>query len=83
MDSTDRKFDEIANAEISAEANNLLDRQLARVRTWTEQRIANGEPADLRHLIRQVMAEPNKRGPVLVAYAAALTRLIEQEARHG
>lgn len=79
MEDTDEEFFSIANELISVEANSLLDRQLGRVRAWREGRQANGETADLRDLIAQVVAEPNKRGLVLAAYAAAMYRLLAQE----
>jgi hypothetical protein len=78
---TDQEFYAIANEIITEEAENLLDRQLARARTWRAERLANGETADLGDLITKVLSEPNKRGPVLAAYAAAMHRLLGLEDR--
>jgi hypothetical protein len=73
------EFDSIVDDLIFEEANGLLDRQKARCVKWRRERIANGEGAELRDLIVRVHSEPNKRGPVLAAYSAALWRLMEQE----
>lgn len=71
------EFDAIANNLIASEANDYLDKRLAAVERWVHQRTARGEPADLRCLIAQVMAEPNDRGPVIVSLCAALWRIRE------
>ena len=81
MNDTDSEFRGIANEMMAGEANNLLDQQMTRVIKWRQRQKAADEPADLMALIRQVQNEPNKRGPVLAAYAAALWRLLEQDHR--
>jgi hypothetical protein len=77
-DDLSRQFFDIANAEVSAEANKLLDKHLARVDQWCVVRAAHNDPADLRSLIEQIMQEPNHRAPVIVTLAAALWRLREE-----
>jgi thymidylate synthase len=81
MNDTDRAFRDIANEMMSGEANDLLEKQMARVLKWRQRQKAANEPADLLALIRQIQNEPNKRGPVMAAYAAAMWRLLEQEGR--
>lgn len=76
-------FDEIANNLVAQEANDYLDKRLEAVDTWVAEREANGERADLRCLIDQIMREPNARGPCLVALGAALWRLRESKVKHG
>jgi hypothetical protein len=78
---TDKEFLAIADDLVSAEANDLLDKQMAKALEWVEQRKANGEPADLRSMIQRFHQEPNRRGPVLAAYAAAMWRLLQQEGK--
>lgn len=81
MNQTDEQFRGIANDMMSDEANNLLNEQLDRVVEWRRRQREAGKPDDLMALIRQVHQEPNKRGPVLAAYAAAMWRLLEQNYR--
>ena len=74
-DELDREFFAIANDMAAAEANAYLDKRLAAVDLWVKRREKAGEPADLRTLVLQILHEPNERGPVIVALAAALWRL--------
>lgn len=74
-DELDREFFAIANDMAAAEANAYLDKRIAAVDLWVERRRKAGEPADLRSLVLQILHEPNDRGPVIVALAAALWRL--------
>lgn len=79
MDELNEQFFAIANDLAAQEANDYLDRRLAALDEWVAGREADDEPADLRSLILQVMHEPNKRGPVIVALCAAMWRLREME----
>lgn len=73
------EFDEIANNLVTDEALDYLDQRLRAVDVWAAEREANGQPADLRSLIDQVMHEPNARGPCIVALCAALWKVREYE----
>lgn len=73
------EFFEIANNLVADEANDHLDKWLARVDVWAAAREAEGKPVDLRHLISQVLHEPNDKTPVLVALSAAMWRLREMK----
>ena len=75
MDPNDREFFSIANNMVEDQAQDYLDKRLAQLDLWVQQREASGAPADLRSLIDQVMNEPNLRGPVIVALCTALWRL--------
>lgn len=79
----DDQFYDIANNLVAQEANDYLDKRLRAVDEWVAEREANGERADLRSLIDQIMHEPNQRGPCLVALGAALWRLRETKVNHG
>lgn len=69
-------------AEMVADgANSLLDRQLGRAKKWIAQREANGESATLYDFTKRCMQEPNKRRHLIMAYCAAMWRLIHQEDR--
>jgi hypothetical protein len=71
-------FKEITDMAMSDTAHRLLDTQLGRLKEWKRRREAAGLPCTLHDLIKQVMHEPNKRRHVLVAYSAALWRLMEE-----
>ena len=71
-------FKEITDAAMSSSADALLDKQIGRLREWRRRRLEAGLSCTLRDLIEQVMHEPNKRRHILVAYSAALWRLLEE-----
>lgn len=79
-DAVKDEFFAIANEMAAQEANDYLDRRMAAMEHWVQQREAAGEPADLRSLVMQVMGEPNQRGPVIVALCTAMWRLRERNA---
>jgi len=71
------EFDTIIAETMTAEANDLLDKQLARVTEWKRTLEATGHSATLHDLIKVTMAERSTRHHVIVAYSAALMRLME------
>lgn len=72
----DRMFKSITDEAIGAEASSLLCKQLTRCQMWAMERRAAGETATLADLIRQTISEPNERRHVLIAYSAALWKLM-------
>lgn len=72
-------FADLANEMVADHANQMLDTQVERVRTW--ERICNerGQIPTLRDLIVKVLKEPSIRHHVLAAYAAALWRFAHEE----
>lgn len=78
---TEEAFQQIASSEVQIEANDVLDKTLARTRKWRDDyRAAQRREPTLHDLIQQMLAEPSPRGPALVGLAAALWRLLEEEA---
>lgn len=71
-------FKEITDMAMADTADALLDKQVQRLREWKRRRIEAGLSCTLHDLITQVMHEPNKRRHILVAYSAALWRLLEE-----
>ena len=69
-------FDELLDLMLSDAAEDLLGTQLHRAREWKRRRIEVGLSCTLNDLILQVIREPNNRRHVLVAYSAALWRLM-------
>lgn len=69
-------FDEMMGGLVKDEADSLLDKHIARTRQWIEMKEARGETVMLSDLIKKLQSEPNRRGPVVSAYAAALWRLM-------
>lgn len=77
MSDTDSEFRAITGDIMSEEANDLLDKHIARSRKWLAEKRAAGEPTDLWDFIKKLHGEPNLKGPIVAAYAAALWRLLE------
>jgi hypothetical protein len=82
-DSEREAFDEMTKGVtddlVADQARGLLDRQMARAGKWIAQREANGESATLPDLIRHTLRERNKRHHVIIAYCAALFRLMGKD----
>ena len=77
-DQTDQAFEDIADATMATEANDLLEKHISRTVDWVARQRAMGEPVTLRSLIKQLHSEPNQKGPVMAAYGTALWRILEQ-----
>ena len=75
----DQEFHDIAAVLMADEANELLERHLTRARDWLTKRRADKQPTSVADLAKRLHGEPNKRGIILTAYAAALWRLLESE----
>lgn len=69
-------FDEMMGGLVKSEADDLLDRHMERTRKWIEMKEAKGETVTLADLIKKLHGEPNRKGPVVAAYGAALWRLM-------
>ena len=78
---TDEEFGSITDNIISDEANELLDKQLARVLQWRDMCVADGEMATLAALIHQMVNERAPRIPTVVTHATALWRLLEKDGK--
>lgn len=78
MTSTDdeKMFKALTDEAIAAEALNLLDLQMTRCKAWLMEQRESGNAASLADLIRQTISEPNQRRHVLIAYTAALWKLM-------
>jgi len=75
----DQMFADLQAEMVADHSNALLDRQLGRARQWIAQQQARGETVTLFDFTRKCMAEKNKRRHVMIAYCAAMWRLIHQE----
>jgi len=76
--------DDVMLANLQAEmvadhANGLLDRQLGRARKWMKMQKDAGGPVTLYAFTQHCMKEPSKRRHIIIAYCAAMWRLIHQE----
>ena len=58
----DQMFKDLQDEMVGDQANELLDKQVGRTRTWMAQRRAEGESDSLYDLIKYCLKEPNKRG---------------------
>ena len=70
------QFDAMVGELVKGEADDLLEKHIARTREWIEMEEAGGHTVTLTDLIKKLQSEPNRKGPVVAAYAAALWRLM-------
>lgn len=78
VDDYDQAFKEITDIETSKEANSLLRRHLSKAQEWRLQQINLGNTPSQHDFTKHLLSERNARGPVIVAYAAALWKMMEE-----
>lgn len=75
----DKQFIEITEGALALEADEALDKTLARVRTWYGMVTDEGGEPTLGALIRKCLVEDGSRAKTIAVMCAAMNRLIELE----